>query len=464
LTAIARSSLVAPEIDSLSWVIAWICLAAFVLLRHSRRAPHVGLLLTYVFIFGALHWFAPLLHLLPWFTEFPGDLTAEGLRESVFAMAGFAAGAELLSWTRFGQSGEAVDETPEAANAPRLVNLYLGTGAALYAFTLLGGRLPFLEAVVSTGSTLVAVGVGLKCWMAQRDGQRKQLFFFLGLTSLFPVLTLVAQGFLGYGFVAVLIVISFVGSLQTSRWKTAVGGTLLIYLGLCVYVTYMRDRTDIRDVVWGGRSITSRLAQLDYTFRNAELFNPWDTDHLYRVDRRLNQDHLIGSAVVYLREGNARYAQGRTLGDAVVALVPRALWPGKPVVGGSGDIVSNYTGIRFAYGTSVGVGQVMELHINFGTAGVLFGFAVIGALITFVDRRGARHLAEGNIRAFALLYMPGLSLLQIGGSLAEVTATAAASALLVYAVSSMVRPIQNDEEETPAEEPERFESRPEAVS
>jgi len=460
----------APEIDSSSWVIAWICLAAFVLLRHTRRGPGVGLLLTYVFIFGALHWFAPLVHLLPWFHEFPGDLTAEGLRESVLAMAGFVAGAEVLSMTRFGAPPDDLEEVPEAAIAPKLVKLYLGAGLVLYAFTLLGGRLPFLEAVVSTGSTLVAVGVGLKCWLAQRSGQTKQLLFWLGITGLFPILTLVAQGFLGYGFVAVLIVISFVGSLQTSRWKTLAGGVLLVYLGLSVYVTYMRDRTDIRDVVWGGQSISSRFAQLDNTFRNAELFDPWNSDHLYRVDRRLNQDHLIGSAVVYLREGNARYAEGSTLLDAVIALVPRAIWPGKPVVGGSGDIVSNYTGIRFAYGTSVGVGQVMELHINFGTPGVLFGFAVIGMLVALVDRRAARHLVQGNVRAFALWYMPGLSLLQIGGSLAEVTATAAASAALVFAISSIVRPPLDDEEELEAtvDEPSAdrgpFERRPEAVS
>jgi mannose/fructose/N-acetylgalactosamine-specific phosphotransferase system component IIC len=121
--------------------------------------------------------------------------------------------------------------------------------------------------------------------------------------------------------------------------------------------------------------------------------------------------------------------------------VPRALWPNKPVVGGSGDIVSQYTGIRFAYGTSVGVGQVLELHVNFGTAGVVLGFIVIGLLVTLVDRRASRYLAEGNISAFGLWYMPGLSLLQVGGSIAEVTATAAASAVLMVVVNKLGQPV-----------------------
>ena len=33
---------IGADINSLSWVIAWACLAAFVLLRHARRGPNVG--------------------------------------------------------------------------------------------------------------------------------------------------------------------------------------------------------------------------------------------------------------------------------------------------------------------------------------------------------------------------------------------------------------------------------------
>ena len=460
----------APDINSPSWVIAWACLAAFVLLRHARQGPNVGLLLTYIFIFGTLHWFAPVLHLLPWFSEFPGDLTAEGLRESTLALAGFVAGVELLTIAR---RRMAADEEPaeqlDLGTTTRLVNIYLVAGVVLYAFTLFGGRLQFLAAVVSTGSTLVAVSVGLKCWLEQKSGRIGQSWLWLAVAGLFPLLTLIAQGFLGYGFVAVLIVASFVASQQPSRWKTALAGVFLIYFGLSIYVTYMRDRTDIRDVVWGGQAFDARFDQLASTFRSVEWFDPWDLDHLYRVDRRLNQDHLIGSAVVFLREGSAEYANGSTLVDAVVALVPRALWPDKPIVGGSGDLVTNYTGIRFAYGTSVGVGQVMELHINFGTPGVVIGFAVLGLLVALIDRRAAGSLARGDIRSFALWYMPGLSLLQLGGSLAEVTATAAASMVLILAISSVVpTPVavesETDEETADDEKEPKFHRRPEVVS
>ncbi len=436
----------------LTWAAAWAGLAVFTLYRHWRHGRGVGLLLTYVFSFMALHWLAPMLHLLPWFDPFAGDLTAEGLRQSTIAMAGFVIGVELLAFAAR-SSAEDHAELVDADDSRRIVNVYFVVGATLYLATLLAGRIPIVAAIVSTGSTLVAVGVGLKCWSAWRGGRRAHMWFWVTASAAFPLLTVLTQGFLGYGFVAMLIVVSFVASLQRGRWKAAIGGLLLAYLGLSIYVTYMRDRTDIRDIVWGGQGVDVRVAQLQYTFANVEWFDPWNAVHLRRIDARLNQNHLIGAAVAYLREGNVKFAEGRTLVDAVIALVPRALWPDKPVVGGSGDLVSMYTGIRFSHGTSVGVGQVMELHVNFGTIGVFFGFIVIGALVAVVDRRAASRLASGNVPAFGLWYMPGLSLLQIGGSLAEVAATAAASVVLMLAISKIARPVSSRPLEPMSEQP-----------
>jgi hypothetical protein len=94
---------------------------------------------------------------------------------------------------------------------------------------------------------------------------------------------------------------------------------------------------------------------------------------------------------------------------------------------GSGTVVSQYTGIQFAAGTSVGVGQVMEFYINFGTWGIIIGFALVGTVITIIDVGAAQSLARGDLHRFVLWYLPGISLLQVGGSMVEVTTSAVAS-------------------------------------
>ena len=427
-----------PEINVGNWVIALTAVAGLTIYRHWRGGFGVGLVLTYVFSFAVLHWLVPALHLLPWVTLDGGTHTAEGLRQSTIALAGFLVGVELMRFVTGKEVNEWVLEDPAtAASGSRMVTIYLAAGVFLYMLVPIAGRLPSISALVSTGPTLAAVGVSLKCWHACASGHRGRMWLWLALTISFPLVTVLAQGFLGYGFLAALTVLAFVASLHRLSLVTVVAGVLMIYTGLSIYVTYMRDRGYIREVVWGGETMDRRLAQLQQTFQEAEWFDIRNENHIDRVDERLNQDFLIGAAVAYINEGRAQFAAGRTFFDAAVAVIPRAVWPDKPIVAGSGDIVTSYTGIRFVYGTAVGVGQVLEMYINFGTVGVAVGFIFLGAIVTFVDRRAARHLSTGDIRSFALWYLPGLSMLQIGGTLGEVTATAGASMVIVLIIGTL---------------------------
>jgi len=449
------------ESSTTAWTITFAIAVGLVVYRHWRRDRSVGLLLTYLLSFSVLHGLASAIRLLPWFETPYGDMTLDGLRQSTLGLIAFAIGVEIANRRKVSVAGE--EPLDQAPIPVRLVTVYLAVGLAVYTLFLMAGRLPIIAAIVSTGSTLVAVSVALKCWGAQSEGRPFKMWLWLALTAIFPFVTVVTQGFLGYGFMAMLIVASFAASLQRSRWRAAVVGLVVLYGGLSVYVTYMRDRSDIRDVVWRGERVDARIDQLQNTLINYEWFDPRLTDHLNRIERRLNQNHLVGAAVVSLRDGYVEHANGGTLADAVLAVIPRALWPDKPEFGGSGDIVSRYTGFQFAFGTSVGVGQVMEFYINFGTPGVILGFLAVGWMIGTVDRRSAFYLARGDVPSFTLWYMPGLSLLQIGGSFAEVTATAAASWALVRIVSKFAKNLQVSNVDYAADEPEPLDSRVEPV-
>ena len=129
--------------------------------------------------------------------------------------------------------------------------------------------------------------------------------------------------------------------------------------------------------------------------------------------------------------GEVNFARGETFRQAAISVVPRILWPSKPVTAGSPDIVSYFTGVPFAAGTSVGVGQVMEGYINYGTPGVVVLFVIFGTALGVIDVRAARKLRDGDTLAFMVWFVPGIALLQPGGSLVDVGATTAASIVLV---------------------------------
>jgi hypothetical protein len=252
------------------------------------------------------------------------------------------------------------------------------------------------------------------------------------------MLTIITQGFIGYGIFNSLMVFTFVARFYRPRWRLVVLGTAAIYLGLSLYVTYMRDRNAIRETVWGGQSYESRIDQLKTTFNEAELFDIDNEDHLERIDARLNQNSLIGASVHYIESGQQGFARGETLWEAILALIPRALWSEKSIVAGSGDLVARYTGYNFAEGTSIGIGQVMEFYINFGRWGVIAGFLILGIIIASIDKGAGRSLANNDWLSFACWYLPGMAFLQVGGSFVEVTAGAASSLIVAALVKCLV--------------------------
>ena len=122
----------------------------------------------------------------------------------------------------------------------------------------------------------------------------------------------------------------------------------------------------------------------------------------------------------------------------IVSLIPRAVWPDKPAVGGGGDVVTKYTGIRFERNTSVGAGQVLEFYVNFGTWAVIGGFLIYGLLLGFMDVTIIESLHRGDQRRFLLWFMMAVSLLQPGGNLVHITVSAAAAATSAYGLNILL--------------------------
>jgi len=121
------------------------------------------------------------------------------------------------------------------------------------------------------------------------------------------------------------------------------------------------------------------------------------------------------------------YLKGESVRDGLLALVPRAFWPKKPVFAGSPQIVAKMTGLQLSKNTSFGVGNVMEFQINFGTPGVVVGFLILGWLIGKLDLKAAIAENRGDLGSVILFFLPCVALIQPGGSLVELFSSAAAA-------------------------------------
>ena len=297
-------------------------------------------------------------------------------------------------------------------------------------FCLIGGwfftyGLDFLRVIPTLGAAveksgavwMLGVMLGLRAAMMRSDPKRTGIW--LGVLAVYPVLMLLFGGFLSYGYRAISIVISVLAISTRSHWRTAVGIIVVTILGINVFVSYYQHRDEIRDAVWGGVSIEERIDTSMGMVRDFEWFDPTNEAQLAPLDERLNQNYFAGLAAARIQDGQVDYLYGRSLWEGLLALVPRILWPEKPVFGGSPVIVSEMTGLILSEDTSFGVGNVMEFYINFGIPGLVAGFLVLGWLLGWLDRKAAVAEASGDLGQVFLFFLPAAALIQPNGSMVE---------------------------------------------
>jgi hypothetical protein len=282
--------------------------------------------------------------------------------------------------------------------------------------------LPSVTAVISAGKQLLIAGICLKCWLAWHAHHRRQLLLWLCLALVFPVYTVVGSGFLGYGVGFLMTILIFVSIFFRPRFLLVGGAATTIFVGLGFFASYLEHRQ-------ANQPLETRIAAVQDMLASMTPFDPFNQTHLQALDTRLNQNELVGAAVTYVPTFK-EFAAGETVYLALIALIPRALWPDKPVTAGSMGMVSDYTGIAFSEGTSVGMGQVMEFYVNFDIEGLVVGFFLFGMLIRFLDMQIAERLQTANWPQFALWFGLGGATLQPISQLVEITSSMAGAAVL----------------------------------
>ena len=407
----------------------FICLAAFLwmlgLLRRDRVS--LGLPIAYLYSLLLIHVPGALAHIAGRDFLFHSDLIEIGMRFTALGSMCFVAGVWLARFS-----------------TPRMTIRREANRHRFWWFCLLGGwsliyglsplyQIPSVSAAVGKGGGIWMLGVMLGLRTACQRGDHKRIGLWLGALMVYPVLMLLLGGFLSYGSAAIIIVCAELTISTRSYWQVVVGITVFVFLSLSIFVTYYQHRNDIREQVWGGAPLEARIDSVIDTVRDFELLDPTNRMHLIALDQRLNQNYFVGLAARRIQLGLADYLVGDSVRQGLLALVPRILWPDKPVFAGSPQIVSKMTGLHLSHTTSFGVGNVMEFQINFGIPGVVIGFFVLGWLIGMLDLKAAVAEARGDLGGMILFFLPCVALIQPNGSLVELFSGSAAALVGAFA-------------------------------
>jgi hypothetical protein len=354
------------------------------------------------------------------------DLIEIGMRFTALGSMCFVAGVWLAH-----SSTPKMPIRREADRDPFWWFCLLGGWSLIYGLSPLY-HIPSVSAAVERGAGIWMLGVLLGLRAACQRGDLKRIAIWLGALMVYPVLMLLLGGFLSYGSAAIIIVCSALTISTRSFGRVVVGMTLFIFLGLSIFVNYFEHRGSIRKQVWGGAPLETRIDSVIDTVRDFEWLDPTNRKHLISLDQRLNQNYFIGLAAERIQQGQVDYLKGESIWEGVLSLVPRALWPEKPVFGGSPQIVAKMTGVRLDPTSSFGVGNVMEFQINFGIPGVVIGFFVLGWLIGTLDVKAVVAERRGDLGRLILFFLPCVALIKPEGSIVEITGGSAAALVAAY--------------------------------
>lgn len=397
----------------------------------DKRRGHGALTLAYFLALSIGHVPGILAYLDPNLIAVSDEATKIGFDVTLIGMTALIVGAMAARvLPRRTTSAKAYQQTVSPQIFSRLGWRMITMGAVSY-FVILpfSAFLPSLTAAITAMGALLILGLWVWLYSVETAKSSSKILLVLAMLPMLPLATLVTGGFLGYGTVWVLSIVAFYFVIARRRVWFYLAALPTIFLGLSLFVTYAQQREEIREVIWyQNAGIMRRLDEVSKLVTEFQLLDLSNGQHLDALDKRLNQNYLVGAGVMRHREGEAELRYGTTL--PLWAVIPRAIWPDKPAVGGGQDLVSQFTGIEFDETTSVGAGQVLEFYMNFAMPGVVAGFAVLGFILMRLDQEVMRALAMRNIYGAVKYGLPGLALIQPLGNLLEILVAVVAAIIV----------------------------------
>lgn len=396
----------------------------FTVLLVRDRKPSLGLPVAYCYLLLLNHVPGAISHMQGMGKLAYAQFTEWGFRLTAIGVVAFVAGLWLARRTRPPQPRMATIDPGRSFLIFCLAWGWITTFALLPILS----RIPSIGAAADSGSKIWLVAILIALPLAVERRRIKGVLLWLAATLVYPVTGLLGSGFLSYGSTTTVQAFSLFPVRMRSLLRFFLIVPLVTFFGIGVFVTYFSVREDIRKAVWDGASLGERAEESAKILEEFNLLDPKNEEHLDALNQRLNQNVFVGMAAHKIASGQRPFYEGRSIAEGLMSLVPRIIWPDKPVFGGSPRIVNEMTYFKVnEKTTSYGVGNVMEFYINWGTPSLVIGFVLYGWFLGWLDHGGAKALVQGRLSDSLRWILPAFAVIRPGESIVEMAGGAAAA-------------------------------------
>jgi len=160
------------------------------------------------------------------------------------------------------------------------------------------------------------------------------------------------------------------------------------FLFLAVMTGWMKTRGMIRRGELSGMGFIEQVQRFIPEWYNATVNTAFDTRAANDTIRvRVDMTNIMAMQVRH-QPAIEPYAHGTTVLDSFYTLIPRALWPSKPIAAGGSRFVMRFSGMHRdpRDTTSIGLPYQFELYANGGPMCVIVGLFIIGYVCGALER------------------------------------------------------------------------------
>lgn len=273
-------------------------------------------------------------------------------------------------------------QSPDRLKTEEFVAWFLiFTGTIISPFAKFLLFIPTIGAVLSQAGFLVDTGMLMLLIQSRFSGKTKGLILASALYIFKYFVFAAVSGHAGWLFINGIIIISiwqFAIKFQVSRIPGVVAIGLLMFIPVTIW---LQGRQVLRTAIEDQASLSTTLWMTLDVFMKP----PEESISLIEMYRNRGDYSDLMAATLTHTPIFEPFAMGETYWLTIISVVPRAVWPDKPLIMGGSKTVTRFSGIQFGATTSVAMNYMFEMYVNFGYTGVVLGMTLLGLFLAKME-------------------------------------------------------------------------------